>query len=90
MRSLKPAKSMLKTLREAFGKRPLESIIQGEIERFKQTRLKIPLYKNKERTTEKERSIASVNRELALLRRMLNVAVREKWITEIHLVQVNR
>jgi integrase len=82
VRSLKPAKSMLKTLREAFSKRPLKSISYGEIERFKQSRLKMPVYKNKERTIEKERSISSVNRELALLRRMLNVAVREKWISE--------
>lgn len=82
VRSLKPAKSMLKTLRDAFGNRPLKSITYGEIERFKQTRLKTPVYKNKEKTIEKERSIASVNRELALLRKMMNIAVREKWVSE--------
>lgn len=74
LRDLYHAKMFLKILREFFGKLKLRSIRHGDIERFKASRLKTPTKHNK------QRSIASVNRELALLGRMLNVATREGWI----------
>jgi integrase len=67
-------KLFLRTLREHFCNRKLRAITHGDLERFKVTRLATPTKQNK------QRAIASVNRELALLRRMLNVAQREGWI----------
>ena len=76
LRDVYNAKMFLKTLREFFGKMKLRSLRHGDIERFRSTRLKTPT-KHK-----KQRSIASVNRELSLLSRMLNVAQREGWIVK--------
>ncbi|HWS90571.1 MAG TPA: tyrosine-type recombinase/integrase [Pyrinomonadaceae bacterium] len=73
LRSAVKAQSLLKTLKEYLGEFRLPSITYGEIEHYKSVRLKTPT------RTMDQRSIASVNRELALLRRMLNVAVREGW-----------
>lgn len=57
-----------------FGKRLLRSITYTDLEQFKKYRLNTPTqYK-------RPRAIASVNRELSTLRRMLNVAKRNKWI----------
>ncbi len=67
-------KLFLRTLREHFGNRKLRALSHGDLKRFKVTRLATPTKQNK------QRAIASVNRELALLRRMLNVAQREGWI----------
>jgi integrase len=64
----------LTVLREHFGKRKLRAITHGDIERFRAIRLKT------ETRHGKQRSIATVNRELSLLRRVLNVATRNGWI----------
>jgi len=73
-RSCKSVRGHMKTLRAHFDKRPLRSITYGDIRTFKGARLRTPVNSGKQRT------IASVNRELALLRRMFNVAVREGWL----------
>lgn len=91
LRSLATPKGFLKTLRSNFGRRQLLAITYGEIRAFRTARLKTPtrgdiarreceLKKNPKAELRCSRSIASVNRELALLRRMLNVAVQEGWI----------
>jgi integrase len=68
------ARHLLKVLRGGFGTRRLKSITYGDIERFRAARLKTPtLHK-------RQRSIATVNRELSMLRRVLNVAVRNGWL----------
>lgn len=73
-RSLIPVRSSLKTLIQYFGAKPIRTIKSADIERFKQTRLKTPT------TYGGQRKIASVNRELELLRTILNYAVQNEWL----------
>jgi integrase len=68
-------KLRLVVLKEHFGKRKLRSITYGDIERFRAIRLQTPT------RHDKQRSIATVNRELSMLRRVLNVAAQNGWIT---------
>src|SRR5262249_28483703 len=76
LRSLKTPKMFLRVLTEHFGKRRLRSMTHADIEGFRSARIGTPTRSNK------QRSITSVNRELELLRRMLNVAVREGWLSK--------
>ncbi|HZI19384.1 MAG TPA: site-specific integrase [Pyrinomonadaceae bacterium] len=91
LRSLATPKGFLQTLRAHFGRRQLLAITYGEIRAFRTARLKTPtrsdiarhereLRQNQHAELRCTRSVASVNRELALLRRMLNVALQEGWI----------
>lgn len=85
VRSLKPALTNLKALREYFGNRHLRSITYGLIEHFKAARLGTPVVSRKkkpEAAKERPRTVAAVQRELQLLRAMLNYAVRERWLRE--------
>jgi len=74
VRSLATAKGQLSALKGHFGGRRLRSITHGDVRLFRAARLK-----QKTRSAG-QRSIASVNRELSMLRRMFNVAQREGWI----------
>ncbi len=74
VRSLATAKGQLTVLRDHFGGRQLRSITHGDVREFRATRL------GQKTRTDGQRSIASVNRELSMLRRMFNVAQREGWI----------
>lgn len=74
VRSLATAQGQLNVLRDHFGTRHLRSITHGDVREFRATRL------NQKTRTDGQRSIASVNRELSMLRRMFNVAQREGWI----------
>src|SRR5215213_5872986 len=67
-------KLYLNVLREHFSSKKLSSLSYRDIENFRLKRLSTPT------KHDKQRSIASVNRELELLRRMFNVAVREGWM----------
>jgi len=88
LRSAYDFRLRLRVLREFFGQRKLRSITHGDLERFKTARLKVPVIsgrntrktKSKGKPKERQRSIATVNRELSLLRRVFNVAVRNGWI----------
>jgi integrase len=97
MRSFEPLKGYLRTLREHFGKRRLRAITVKQLEIYKVARLATPVTfkrkpdaerKNPKRkikkppTPPRARSITSVNRELQLLRAMLNVAVDENWLRQ--------
>jgi integrase len=74
LRSLATPKYQLKTLRDYFGKRKLSELTYGDIRSFKIARMQ-------SRTKhDNQRCIASTNRELALLRRVLSVAVRQQWL----------
>lgn len=73
-RSLAPVKSALNALLQYFGNKHLRAIKPGDIENYKQHRLKTPTPHGK------VRKIATVNRELSLLRTMLNFAVQNEWI----------
>jgi len=72
-RSLPARLSELKALRASFGRRSIRSITHGNLQAYKEYRLQTPTKKG-------QRAIATVNRELSLLRRMLNVAVQEGWL----------
>lgn len=80
----------LEVLRRYFGKKRVREITYGDLERYRIQRIKTPVTVGRNtRGTEKlgkpstrQRSIASVHRELSLLRRILNVARRNKWIME--------
>lgn len=74
IRSLVSAKSHLAALKEHFSNRKLRSITHGDIEKFKAKRLATPT------KTGEQRAIASVNRELAMLSRILKVAHAEGWL----------
>jgi integrase len=69
MRSYKSALSFLKALVEFFGKQRIREITANDLESYRLLRLRTP-------TKRGVRSITSVNRELGLLRAMLNHAKR--------------
>jgi integrase len=92
LRSLATPKGFLETLRAHFGKRPLLSIAYGDVRAFREARRKAPtrydiaryereLKEGPNAELRVTRTIASVNRELSMLRRMFNVALEELgWI----------
>lgn len=74
IRNINPYKYHLKNLRFHFGKQLVQSISYINLAKFKLKRLKTPTKLGK------QRSITDVNRQLQLLRRILNIAVRQGWI----------
>jgi integrase len=74
LRSARTQRLHLADLRDYFGGRRLRSLSFGDLRTFRAKRLATPTRSGSART------IASVNREMALLRRMLNIAVREGWL----------
>src|SRR5215510_10861389 len=82
-RSYLSRRSLLRHLRAYFGKNKLREITPNLIQRYRLKRLDTPIvYKDKDGavTITRTRSISAVNRELQLLRRILNVAVAEGLI----------
>lgn len=73
-RSLLPVKTSLKALTAHFGTKPIRTIKSVDIESYKRSRLRTPTIAGT------PRKIASVNRELELLRAMLNYAIRNEWL----------
>ncbi len=73
-RSYKAPLGYVTTLVSHFGAKRIKSISHSDIEHFKLERLKTPTPHGT------ERSIASVNRELEVLRAMLRFAVRSSWL----------
>jgi integrase len=73
-RSLIPVKSALNILSEYFGTRRVRTIKPVDLEKYKQSRLSTPTIRGT------QRKIASVNRELELLRTMFNYAVQNEWL----------
>jgi integrase len=86
LRSHRTALNFLNNLLPHFGNKKIKEITPSMIEKFKQKRLDTAVKstkKNKNGETEKSerpRAIASVNRELALLRAMLNDAIYNGWL----------
>jgi integrase len=68
------AKRAISLFREHFSSRKLKTITHGDLYQFRLLRLRT------ETQYKRPRTIASVNRELVVLRRLLNIAVREGWI----------
>jgi integrase len=75
LRSLVGPTLYLKVLVDYFGNKRCRSITHADIEAFKLARIKTPTKSKKQRT------IAAVNRELELLRAVLNFARRQGWIS---------
>lgn len=75
LKSRRTAELHLKALIEYFGHRKIRRITHANLEKFKLQRLSTPTHLGK------ERALASVNRELALLRTVMSFARREGWIT---------
>ena len=75
-RSLAAPRAALKPLLEFLGRRTLRSIKPSDLESYKAKRLS--------QTTKRgtRRKLATVNRELALLRNMLNFALQNDWIIQ--------
>ncbi len=73
-RSLGPVKSALKALLEYFGDKKIRSIKASDLESYKRHRLNTPTNQGK------FRKVATVNRELELLRAMLNFAIQNEWL----------
>lgn len=86
MRSYTEVRRIVKMLEGHFGSRRIRSITHGEIVQFKASRLKTPVQRpatksaRKKKPAKKQRSIATVNRELTVLKRMMSIALREGWI----------
>ncbi len=75
LRSWKTPLGWLNTLIEHFGNKKIRSVTHADIEDYKFKRL------NKITVRETQRAIASVNRELELLRAILRFAVRQRWLS---------
>lgn len=86
LRSWQSAKGLLKVLKDYFGRRLVRAITYGDLKAFRAARMDAPTTRDKAlaKASKTEvvgkRAVASVNRELALLRKMLNVAVAERVI----------
>lgn len=74
LKSLKGPTGYLNTLVNHFGARFLRDITHADVEDFKLSRLRQPV------GTNRPRAVASVNRELELLRAVLRFAKRQRWI----------
>lgn len=88
LRSKYDCEKRLKPLREFFGKKRLRTITHGDLQRYRTYRLKTPIIVGRNtkgtdkmgKPKERPRSIATVHRELSIMRRVLNVAVANSWI----------
>lgn len=76
LRSYQTVKIFLDVLKKHFGAKLISKIRPSDVEKFKLTRL------NTKTKNDTERAIASVNRELAILRACLNFGMREGWLRE--------
>ncbi|MBS1806824.1 MAG: tyrosine-type recombinase/integrase [Acidobacteria bacterium] len=74
LRSYKSPRAFLKTLTEHFSEKRIRSITHSNIARYRLARLKTTTVRGN------ARSIASVNRELEVLRAALRFAVRSGWL----------
>lgn len=74
LRGFKIVSYHLSTFRAFFGKKRLRDIAHGDLVKFRAVRLSTDTYAKKQRT------ITTVNRELAYLRRVFNIALQQGWI----------
>lgn len=92
LRSLKPAQVNLESLIEYFGGKRISTIRHDDVEQYKLTRLNEPtrrdvarhereLKTNSKADLRATRTIASVNRELELLRAVMRFAQRQGWLS---------
>lgn len=74
LRSHVQVSGYIKIFREYFGKQKLKSVTYDDLRTFRGKRLKTPTHQSE------QRSLTTVNREMAYLRRLLNIAERNSWI----------
>jgi integrase len=74
LRDTKHIKAFLRYYREFFGEKRLKDITYADLCSFKNKRLNCPTKRGK------ARSVTTVNRELAALRRMFSIAVQQDWL----------
>jgi integrase len=74
LRSVKTVANYLSVFQKHFGKRRVRSLTHSDLQTFRTVRLKTPTCQGRPRT------IATVNREMSYLRRLLSIAERESWI----------
>jgi integrase len=74
LRSVVQVGGYVKVFKEYLGRRLLKSVNYDDLRAFRTKRLKTPTHQSE------QRSIATVNREMAYLRRLLNIAERNGWI----------
>jgi len=87
LRGKRQVEQQLNTLKKHFGSQKIRSLLYGHIEKYKKTRLNTTKQPKKTDPAKPSKpletlSIAYVNRELALLRRMFNVAIQQGWLTK--------
>ncbi len=76
LRDVKRPLGCLKNFRQYFGRKKLREITYGDIYAYRTHRLQTPTMHGRTRT------LADWNRAAAVLHRMLNIALREGWITK--------
>ena len=74
LRALERPQLALRLFREHFGSKKLRGITYGDIYAYRSMRLKTPTQYGRPRT------IAAMNRELVVLRRVLNIGVQQGWL----------
>ena len=74
IRNIKPNEYNIKCLRNYFGNRLIQSITHSDLLAYKLNRIKTPTKSGK------QRAIASLNRELQMMRRLMNLSDRNGWI----------
>lgn len=80
LRSYKGERRRLRNLTDHFGARRVVTITHGDILKFKLKRLRDPNKRNARQGIDSNLKIATVNRELQLMRAVLNFAKRKGWI----------
>jgi integrase len=76
LRSVVSVRGYVKILRDYFGKQKLRTITYEDLLTFRNGRLNTSTHQSK------QRSITTVNREMAYLRRLLNIAERNGWVNK--------
>jgi integrase len=74
LRDVTRAKSVLPRFRAFFGRRPLREIGYGDLRAYYQKRMKEPTH------YDRPPNVATMNREMGILRRVFNIGVREGWV----------
>ncbi|NJM53170.1 MAG: site-specific integrase [Blastocatellia bacterium] len=74
LRDLRRVKTLIGVYRQFFGSKKLREITYNDVRAFRTIRLNTPTPSGKQRT------ITTVNRELAYLRRIFNIALQNGWI----------
>jgi integrase len=76
LRSIAGVTGYVKVFREYFGRQKIKTITYDDLSLFRSKRLKTSTHQSK------QRSLTTVNREMAYLRRLLNIAERNGWINK--------